>query len=119
MRRNHLGFKQLFHSDRKFNSRHQNLRKNSLILFFNWFVNSGTYYGLSLSTSDLGGNPYINFLISAAVEIPANLLVLLVLNRFGRKIPLCLFMLLAGVTLLATGFIAKDQVKQTQLPIRL
>jgi len=96
-------------------SRHRRLCKNSLILFFNWFVNSGTYYGISLSTSDLGGNPYINFLISAAVEIPANLLVLLVLNRFGRKIPLCVFMLVAGVTLLATGFIEKEQVNQDLL----
>jgi OCT family organic cation transporter-like MFS transporter 4/5 len=30
-----------------------------LIVFYNWFVNSGTYYGLSLSASDLGGNPYL------------------------------------------------------------
>ncbi len=25
-------------------------------------VNSGTYYGLSLSASNLGGNPYYNYL---------------------------------------------------------
>jgi OCT family organic cation transporter-like MFS transporter 4/5 len=39
--------------------RYPNLRRNSLIVFYNWFVNSGTYYGLSLSASDLGGNPYL------------------------------------------------------------
>ncbi len=26
-------------------------------------VNSGTYYGLSLSASNLGGNPFYNYLI--------------------------------------------------------
>ena len=34
----------------------KHLLKNSLIVFFLWFVNSGTYYGLSLGASNLGGN---------------------------------------------------------------
>jgi hypothetical protein len=43
--------------------RHRHLCRNSLVMFYNWFVISGSYYGLSLSVSDLGGNPYINFLV--------------------------------------------------------
>ncbi len=58
-----------------------NLRAKSLNLFFSWFVNSGTYYGLSLSASNLGGNPYFNFFLSAAVEIPAYLINLALLNQ--------------------------------------
>jgi OCT family organic cation transporter-like MFS transporter 4/5 len=61
-----------------------NLRLTSLILFFNWMVNSGTYYGLSLGvTGDLlhGGNPYFKFFLSAAVEIPAYMINLALLNR--------------------------------------
>ena len=67
--------------------RHPNLRCKTLILCFNWLVNSGTYYGLSLSASNLGGNPYLNFLIAAAVEIPAYGMNLFLLNnpRVGRK----------------------------------
>jgi hypothetical protein len=49
-------------------------------------------------------------MIAAAVEIPAYALVLLVLNRFGRKIPLCTFMLVAGVALIVTIFVEKEQV---------
>lgn len=45
------------------------------------FVNSGVYYGLSLNTSNLGGNDYLNFLISGAVEIPAYAFLLFSLNR--------------------------------------
>lgn len=32
--------------------RYPNLRKKSLLIFFNWFVNSGTYYGLSWNTGE-------------------------------------------------------------------
>ena len=35
------------------------------------FTNSMIYYGLTLNTSNLGGNPYLNCFIAGAVEIPA------------------------------------------------
>ena len=78
---------------------------------FNWMVNSGTYYGLSLSASNLGGNPYINFFIAAAVEIPAYALNIALLNnpRVGRKKALSGFMLFAGLVLTITIFVPKDQ----------
>lgn len=89
-----------------------NLRAKTLNVFFNWFVNSGTYYGLSLGSPDLisGGNPYINFLLSAAVEIPAYALNLLLLNRpqIGRRLSLSGFLLFAGVTLLAIFFVPEE-----------
>ncbi|GLG96483.1 GH14183 [Gryllus bimaculatus] len=68
----------------------------------NRFVNNSTYYGLSWSTSDLGGNNYLNFLISGAVEIPAYIFLLLTLNRWGRKSILCGSMLAGGAALLLT-----------------
>jgi hypothetical protein len=36
--------------------RYRRLGLRSVNIFFNWFVNSGVYYGLSLNTSNLGGN---------------------------------------------------------------
>ncbi|KAB7502241.1 Organic cation transporter protein [Armadillidium nasatum] len=44
-------------------------------------VNSGVYYGLSLNTSDLGGNDYINFMISGAVEIPGLLFACFIIEK--------------------------------------
>ncbi|XP_063223494.1 organic cation transporter protein-like isoform X2 [Bacillus rossius redtenbacheri] len=82
--------------------RHANLRSKALNIFFCWFVNSGTYYGLSWNTSNLGGNEYINFIISAAVEFPAFFFLLLTLNRWGRKSILCGCMLTGGVVLMLT-----------------
>ena len=61
--------------------KHKRLCLRTLNLCFNWLVNSGTYYGLSLSASNLGGNPYYNYLIYAAVEIPAYAFNLVVLNN--------------------------------------
>ncbi|KAG8232379.1 hypothetical protein J437_LFUL012779 [Ladona fulva] len=74
------------------------------ILFFSywWMVISGSYYGLSWSTSNLGGNDYLNFLISGAVEVPGYTFTLLTLNVWGRKYPLCGSMLVGGVVLLLT-----------------
>ncbi|XP_066254566.1 organic cation transporter protein-like [Euwallacea similis] len=82
--------------------KHSNLRKRSLIIFFDWCANNITYYGLSWNTNNLGGNPYLNFVISGAVETPANIFTLLTLNRWGRKKILCGSMMVAGAALLAT-----------------
>lgn len=79
-----------------------NLRKKSLLIFFDWFVNSGTYYGLSWNTSNLGSNDLLNFVISGAVEFPAYTFLLFTLNRWGRKTILCGCMLAAGTMLLLT-----------------
>ena len=34
--------------------RYPNLRKQTLILYYNWFVNAGAYYGLSLNLGEVG-----------------------------------------------------------------
>ncbi|XP_050712759.1 organic cation transporter protein-like isoform X2 [Eriocheir sinensis] len=82
----------------------------SALLFipYYWFVNSGVYYGLSLSTGNLGGNPYLNFMISGAVEVPALAIATLLLNRIGRRIPLSAFLGLGGLSLLSTMFIPEN-----------
>ncbi|XP_017084198.1 organic cation transporter protein [Drosophila eugracilis] len=88
--------------------RYPNLRRKTLLIFFDWFVNSGVYYGLSWNTNNLGGNQLVNFVISGAVEIPAYTLLLFTLNRWGRRSILCGTMLIAGVSLLATIFVPSD-----------
>jgi OCT family organic cation transporter-like MFS transporter 4/5 len=88
--------------------KHSNLRKRSLIILFDWFANNITYYGLSWNTNNLGGNPYINFVISGAVEIPAYTFLLLTLNRWGRKFVMCGCMITAGLALLLTMAVPDD-----------
>lgn len=82
--------------------RYPNLRRKTLLIFFDWFVNSGTYYGLSWNTNNLGDNVLLNFVISGAVEIPAYMFLLFTLNKWGRRSILCGCMLVAGTSLLLT-----------------
>lgn len=65
-------------------------------------MTSGTYYGLSWNTSNLGGNNYVNFIIVAAIEVPAHMLQFFMLDRWGRKPVVCVSMLLAGTSLICT-----------------
>lgn len=89
--------------------KYPNMRKKSLIIFFDWFANNLTYYGLSWNTNNLGGNPYLNFVISGAVEIPAYLILLFLLNKWGRRNLMCGCMLISGVSLLLTMVVPSDQ----------
>ncbi|EDW80822.1 uncharacterized protein Dwil_GK11735 [Drosophila willistoni] len=88
--------------------RYPNLRRKTLLIFFDWFVNSGVYYGLSWNTNNLGGNQLVNFMISGAVEIPAYTLLLFTLNRWGRRTILCGTMVVAGISLLLTIIVPSD-----------
>ena len=82
-----------------------------LTLIFNpfRFVNSLVYYGLSLNSSGLGGNDYINFLILGAIEFPSYLMCQILLKRVGRRWPLTVCLLLGGIALLLTVPIPKGR----------
>ncbi|XP_050500241.1 organic cation transporter protein-like [Diabrotica virgifera virgifera] len=82
--------------------KYPNMRKKSLIIFFDWFANNLTYYGLSWNTNNLGGDPYLNFVISGAVEIPGYSLLLIFLNKWGRRNLMCSCMMITGACLLLT-----------------
>lgn len=73
------------------------------------FVNSTAYYGLSWSTSTLGGNQFLVFNLAGLVEFPAYTFLLLTLNRWGRKINISGFLILAGLALLATLVVPKSK----------
>ncbi|GAB6033586.1 hypothetical protein CHUAL_013589 [Chamberlinius hualienensis] len=88
--------------------RYPKLRKRTFIVLYCWFVNTCVYYGLSLNTSNLAGNNYINFALAAAVEFPAYTVCLVSLDRIGRRMPLCLSMIVGGIVLFIIPFIQTD-----------
>jgi len=57
------------------------------------FVQNLVFYGVSQNTGAWLANPYISFGASAVVEIAAYILLHLVLDRWGRKKPYCIFVL--------------------------
>ncbi|XP_038058414.1 organic cation transporter protein-like [Patiria miniata] len=90
-----------------------NMRKKTLNIFFNWFVNSLVYYGLSLSTSALGVDDYVAAFVSGAVELPGYLSSWLAIQKFGRRLPLFLYLFVGGVACLITIFIEPGAARAT------
>ncbi|TRY61313.1 hypothetical protein TCAL_10704 [Tigriopus californicus] len=82
-----------------------NIRKRSLILFAIWFVCSLTYYGLSLNSGSIGGDINITFTFYGLVELPSIFISILSLLTAGRRIPLILFMLGAGLSCIGAASI--------------
>lgn len=85
-----------------------NMRKKSLIMFFQWFVVSFVFYGLSFNAGDLGGNLFLNFAIFGACQIPANFLAIYTLNRLGRRNTVSGGMVIAGLASLAVLTVAQN-----------
>lgn len=57
----------------------------------------------------LGGNVYIDFLISGLVEFPAAFLILFTIERIGRRLPFATANFVAGVSCFITAFIPDSE----------
>ncbi|XP_063218284.1 organic cation transporter protein-like isoform X2 [Bacillus rossius redtenbacheri] len=86
----------------------RSVRARTLVICFNWFVISCTYFGLSWSSASLGGNDYVNFLMSGLVELPAPVFLIFTLDRCGRKPIFTGCMLVAAAVLLLSNAIPAD-----------
>jgi MFS transporter, OCT family, solute carrier family 22 (organic cation transporter), member 4/5 len=81
----------------------------TLAVIFNWLTNNLVYYGLTLGTGDLKwGSPYLNFALSTTVELIAIICSHYCFNKFGRKIPYLVCMLLAGLSLVVVIFVPNN-----------
>ncbi|XP_071941426.1 organic cation transporter protein-like [Antedon mediterranea] len=92
-----------------------NLRRWTLVLFFMWTVNSSVYYGLSLNSSALAGDRFLNFFIIGLAEVPAYIVQIWALPRFGRRQLLLFFHILASVACIMTIVIPVETSNGTNL----
>lgn len=79
-----------------------NLRWKSFALTAIEIVANQLYYAIPYSLETLSANFYVSYVLQAAVEAPATLLNLLLLNRFGRIVPLSVTLFLSGSCCLLT-----------------
>ncbi|KRX64398.1 Organic cation transporter protein, partial [Trichinella sp. T9] len=77
--------------------RSQSLRKRILVAFYIWIAVACVYYALSINPSFLGGDINLSFIIGGFLELPFLIVVLLAINRIGRR-----WMLIFGFVLCAT-----------------
>ncbi|XP_078482031.1 organic cation transporter protein-like [Ciona intestinalis] len=81
------------------------IRKRSLVMFYIWFIVSMVYYCISLNTSNLGGNMFINCFVAAAVEIPSYVISCFSVELFGRRCVLSCFLCISAVALGISPFL--------------
>ncbi|XP_069939350.1 solute carrier family 22 member 15-like isoform X2 [Cherax quadricarinatus] len=77
----------------------------TLIQIYSWFVNSATYYGLTIAASNLGGDAYVSTALSGLIEIPACVVAIGIIDRIGRRLTLCGFMMIGGSACLCIQFL--------------
>uniref|UniRef100_A0A8C3XU30 Solute carrier family 22 member 3 n=1 Tax=Chelydra serpentina TaxID=8475 RepID=A0A8C3XU30_CHESE len=84
------------------------MRKHTFILMYNWLASSLQYQGLIMHMAMAGEDMYLDFFYSALVEFPAAFIILLTINRIGRRYPWAVATLVAGVACLIMALIPED-----------
>lgn len=72
-----------------------------------WAATTFVYYGLTINSVALSGNKHVNFALNMSMEIAASLLIMMALERIGRKLCIFLAFLLCGVACVSPFFIGK------------
>lgn len=85
-----------------------NLRSRTFNVCLNWFANSLVYYGLSLNTGKMAGNPFLILFVIGLVEIPSYFLTVGIMDKTGRRSLISIFMLLGGLACIVAAFIPQD-----------
>ncbi|MED6246472.1 hypothetical protein ATANTOWER_018428 [Ataeniobius toweri] len=81
------------------------LRCITLMCLLLWMAINIGYFGLSLNTSNLSGNPFMNCFLSAITEVPAYIVSTCLLRKCPRRAILSTFLIIGGGVLLLIQFI--------------
>nr|XP_022332351.1 solute carrier family 22 member 6-A-like [Crassostrea virginica] len=79
--------------------RSKNIFIISLIMWFTWLTNTVTYFGLTLNSTSLAGDRFLNFFLSSCVEYIAVILEYCMLRCLGRRTILMVFHAVCGTAL--------------------
>lgn len=90
-----------------------NLRKRTLNVCLCWFANSLVYYGLSLSTGKLNGNPFLILFLMGLVEVPSYIITIYLMDRLGRRSLTSANMILGSTCCIIAVFLASGSTEST------
>ncbi|GAB1601761.1 organic cation transporter protein-like [Argonauta hians] len=77
----------------------------SINIWFSWLVNSMLYYGVSMNSVAMGGNPYLNYFFMSFIEIPAAIVCTICFKYFGHRKPIAFFMVFGGINCILSNFV--------------
>ncbi|XP_034539439.1 solute carrier family 22 member 5-like [Notolabrus celidotus] len=90
----------------------RNIRCITLMCLVLWMAINIGYFGLSLNTSNLSGDPFMNCFLSAASEVPAYVVSTVLLKKCPRRAVFCTWKELEELdelpqyTVLGSGFLS-------------
>ncbi|CAH1644866.1 unnamed protein product [Spodoptera littoralis] len=90
-----------------------NMRLKTFLITLNWCASEMVYVGLSYYGPAIGDNQYMSFFLSSAVEIPSYLVCWILMDRIGRRWPLCLSMVISGIFCIVTVLLPSDARTET------
>lgn len=81
-----------------------------LVICSFWFISvTFIYYGLSINSVSLAGNMYVNYGLTALVEVPGYVISIMTLDRFGRKHSIITAFFVCGVALITMPFVTASE----------
>ncbi|RLU23684.1 hypothetical protein DMN91_003890 [Ooceraea biroi] len=102
-------------SKEKYNITHlfrtPNLRLKTLCIAINWFMCGSCFFGLVQYVGHIDGNIFINVAVSAAMELPGTIIVLLLISRVSRLKILIGGNVLSGVSLLLITLVTNANIR--------
>uniref|UniRef100_A0A673LBE0 Solute carrier family 22 member 5-like n=1 Tax=Sinocyclocheilus rhinocerous TaxID=307959 RepID=A0A673LBE0_9TELE len=94
--------------------RTRDIRKTTFLCFLLWMAINIGYFGLSLNTSNLSGDPFLNCFLSALTEVPAYMVSTLLLKSCPPRPVLSAFLVIGGGFLLLLQLIPESKSSHTQ-----
>eukprot|EP00096_Caligus_rogercresseyi_P016187 TRINITY_DN8755_c0_g1_i1.p1 TRINITY_DN8755_c0_g1~~TRINITY_DN8755_c0_g1_i1.p1 ORF type:complete len:552 (+),score=61.03 TRINITY_DN8755_c0_g1_i1:48-1658(+) len=79
----------------------------TLILLVNWITINVGSYTLTLEATKLSGNIWLNFVLSALIELPGSVVIYLFLSLLGRRHNLFMYQTIVGSSCIILAFIPK------------
>jgi MFS family permease len=73
-----------------------------------WMTTTFIYYGLSINSVSLSGNMYLNYIATAAIEIPGFWTAVLILDKIGRRTTLFIGYATCGLCCIGFAFTPKS-----------
>ncbi|CAD5228563.1 unnamed protein product [Bursaphelenchus xylophilus] len=89
---------------------HKRLLMFTITMTYLWVCDAICYYGLSLFSSELAGNKYLNYVLLGLIELPSYFVAPYLLNFFGRRYSISGLHFLAGVGFIGALFVEHSTV---------
>ncbi|TKR62772.1 hypothetical protein L596_026689 [Steinernema carpocapsae] len=102
-----------FYDDIKELASNRTVLRDIGIIAYVWVCNGFVYYALSLMSTTLAGNRYVNFVLLGLVELPAYFVAPYLLDNVGRRLVVAVCQGIIGVSMLSIIFVPTNSSYMT------